>query len=144
MKKRTRLFSMLLAACILVSNTTIVFAAKKPDTGISIQWSDVSTIVSDMTVDSWGVAKVSASGMAKASSSADSVEVIVDLQRYSNGSWENLKTWTNKVDAQFAAINEKYAITKGYSYRLSITVNAYKGSRLLETASDIYNYGLYK
>lgn len=144
MKKRMRLITMILVACIFVANTTTVFAARKPNTGISVQWSDVSTILSEMTVDSWGVATVSASGQAKSSSSADSVELIVDLQKYENGSWNTIKTWTDKKDVKFAAIYEKYAIAKGYSYRLNITVNAYKGNSIIETASDIYYYGLYK
>ena len=144
MKKHTRLIGMLLAACILAVNTTTVFAARKPDTGISIQWSDVSTITSNMKVDSWGVATISATGQAKAASSADSVEVIADLQKYENGSWTSLKSWSDKKDIKFATLSEKYAIAKGYSYRVYITVNAYKGNTLLETADDIYYYGLYK
>lgn len=144
MKKRMRLITMILVACIFVANTTTVFAARRPDTGISPQWSDVSTIVSDMKVDSWGIATVSATGQAKASSSADSVEVILDLQKYENGSWNTIKTWTDKKDVKFATVVERYAIAKGYSYQLNITVNAYKGNTIIETASDIYYYGLYK
>lgn len=144
MKKRTKLITMMLVTCILVTNTTTVLAARKPDTGISVQWSDVSTITSRMDIDSWGVATVSASGQAKASSSADSVEIVVNLQKYENGSWNTIKTWTDKKDVKFASIYENYAVARGYSYRLSITVNAYKGSRIIESASDTYNYGYYK
>lgn len=143
MKKRAKLITMMLAACILVMNTSTVFAARKPDTGISVQWSDVSTITSRMEVDSWGVATVDVAGQVKASSSADSTELIVDLQRYENGSWNTIKTWTDKKDVKFTTVFETYAIARGYSYRLSITVKAYKGRVVLESASDTYNYGYY-
>lgn len=142
MKKRMRFISMLLAVCIMLMNTTTVFAAKRPETGIDPQWTDVSMINSAMSVNSWGIAEVSVSGVAKATSSADSVELIVELQKYTDD-WETIKTWTNKVDAQFAAADGKYAISKGYSYRLNITFKVYKGKKLLETATDIYSYGAY-
>lgn len=142
MKKHIKLIAMLLVVCIFTMNMSTVYAAKRPETGISPQWTDVSTIFSDMTVDSWGIADVGVSGVAKATSSADSVELIVELQKYTD-SWETIKTWTDKADAKFVAVDGKYAISKGYSYRLNITFKAYKGKKLLETATDIYYYGAY-
>ena len=135
--------SMVLVACILMTNTTTVFAAKDEESGIMPQWSDVSTITSRMEVDKWGIATVSASGMASSTSSADTVELIVDLQRYEDGNWNTIKSWSDKQNIQYASVYEKYAVAKGYSYRLYLTVKAYKGSKLLETATDIYYYGAY-
>lgn len=143
MKKHVRLVSIMLAACILASNTVTVFAAREPKTGISPLWDDVSTITSRMEVDSWGIASVSATTWAATTSSADSVKLIVELQRYEDNKWNTIKSWEDNQGVTFAAVNEKYAIKKGYSYRLYLTVKAYKGSKLLETATDIYNYGLY-
>ena len=96
-----------------------------------------------MEVDKWGIATISASGQSSITSSADSVELIVDLQRYKDGKWETIKTWSDKPEATFAAVYERYAIAKGYSYRLYLTVKAYQGNKLLETATDIYSYGAY-
>ncbi len=143
MKKRTRLFGMLLTVCILMSNVTTVFAAGGENAGIMPHWTDVSTISSRMEVDKWGIATISASGQSSITSSADSVELIVDLQRYKDGKWETIKTWSDKPEATFAAVYERYAIAKGYSYRLYLTVKAYQGNKLLETATDIYSYGAY-
>lgn len=143
MKKRTRLIGMLLVVCILLSNVTTVFASNGENIGIMPYWTDVSMISSRMEVDKWGIATISASGQSSITSSADSVELIVDLQWYKDGKWETLKTWSDKPEATFAAVYERYAIAKGYSYRLYLTVKAYKGSKLLETATDIYSYGAY-
>jgi len=143
MKKITRLVSLLLTACILSTNAMTVFAARGGETAIMPQWTDVSTILSNMEVDKWGIAKISASGKASTTSSADSVEIIVDLQRYEDGNWNTIKSWSDKQNIQFAAVSERYAIAKGYSYRLYLTVKAYKGTKLLETATDIYYYGAY-
>lgn len=142
-KKNTKLLSMVLVACILTTNTTTVFAARGGESGIMPQWSDVSTITSKMEVDRWGIASVSASGMASSTSSADTVEVIVDLQKYEDGNWNTIKSWSDKQNIQFAAVSGRYAIAKGYSYQLYITVKAYKGKKLLESATDTYYYGAY-
>ncbi len=143
MKKHIKLVSLMLAACILTVNSTTVFAAKGTETEISPQWTDVSTITSRMEVDSWGIATISATGRASTTSSADSATLIVELQRYEDNNWNTIKSWEDNKGVKFASVTEKYAIKKGYSYRLYLTVKAYKGSKLLETATDIYNYGLY-
>ena len=126
-----------------VIGLTTVFAAGGENAGIMPHWTDVSTISSRMEVDKWGIATISASGQSSITSSADSVELIVDLQRYKDGKWETIKTWSDKPEATFAAVYERYAIAKGYSYRLYLTVKAYQGNKLLETATDIYSYGAY-
>lgn len=143
MKKYAKLMSMVLAVCILMTNATTVFAANDENDGIVPYWSDVSTITSSMEVDRWGIASISATGMASTSSSADTVEVIAELQKYENNDWNTIKTWTDKQNIQFAGVSGRYAIAKGYSYQLYITVKAYKGTKLLETATDTYYYGTY-
>ena len=134
--------SMLLAVCILMTNAMTVFAADDGNAGIVPYWSDVSTITSSMEVDKWGIASISATGKASIASSADTVEVIADLQRYENNDWNTIKTWTDKQNVQFAGVSGRYAIAKGYSYRLYVTVKVYKGTTLLETATDSYYYRL--
>lgn len=143
MKKYAKLMSMVLAVCILMTSTTTVFAARGGESGIMPQWSDVSTITSSMEVDKWGIASISATGKASTSSSADTVEVIAELQKYENDDWNTIKTWTDKQNVRFAGVSGRYAIAKGYKYQLYITVKAYKGSKLLETATDTYYYGTY-
>ncbi len=145
MKKARRIMSLLLAVVLLTANVMPVFAAPKQQ--VMPRWTHVVLIVSDMQVSWLGVATVDVTGQAYTSSEADSVEVIVDLQRKKvgvpGGSFETETTFTNKTNTKITQVYEKYAISKGYEYQLAIKVKAYKGSKLLETATDTYYYGIY-
>ncbi len=144
MKKVRRIMSLLLAVVLLTANVMPVFAAPKQQ--VMPRWTHVVLIVSDMQVSWLGVATVDVTGQAYTSSEADSVEVIVDLQRRkvgTTGSFETETTFTNKTNTKITQVYDKYAISKGYEYQLAIKVKAYKGSKLLETATDTYSYGIY-
>lgn len=144
MKRRKKLLSLFLAVFLLASNTMTTLAASEDD--IMLLWSDVSTITSGMDVNWLGIATIDVSGQASSTSDANKVEVIVDLQSRKVGttaSWETIKSYTDKTDSKFTHLHATYAIAKGYVYQLAITVKAYKGSTLLETATTTYYYGVY-
>lgn len=140
MKRRKRIVSLLLAAMLLSVNVVPVCAAGEAEAAMP-RWTSISMISSNFTVNSKNVATVSVSGQAHVGSGVDRTEVIVDLQRYEKKAWKTIKTFTADVDNRFAEVYDTYTISKGYSYQLYITVNVYKGSKLLESASDIYYYG---
>ncbi len=68
--------------------------------------------------------------------------VSVALQQ-KGSSWSSIKTWSDKGGSN-AFVDEKYAVAKGYSYRLKLTHKAYDSSgNLIETItkySDVINY----
>lgn len=69
-------------------------------------------------------------------------KVKVELQRY-NGGWSTIKTWTD-THSNFADVYEEPSPAKGYSYRLKLTHQAYKGSTLVETINSTSNTVYYK
>lgn len=142
MKRKKRMVCLLLAVMLLSVNVLPICAAGE-ETMVMPRWTSVSMIVSDMTVSSLGVATIDVSGKAHVGSGVDRTEVIVDLQRYENNAWKTIKTFKGESNSRFADVYDTYAIYKGYSYQLYITVNVYKGSKLLESATDVYYYGLY-
>lgn len=68
----------------------------------------------------------------------DYVNVQLDLKRSSNGtSWSTIKSWNKDitVSSQTFTFNEKYTVSKNYSYKFTATVKSYKNSALLDTVT---------
>lgn len=75
---------------------------------------------------------------------ADNVKVTCELQQYDK-SWKTIKSWTeSNKDGTELLIQKYYGIAKNYSYRLKVTAKAYKGTKLLETVTEYFNYGYYQ
>ncbi len=66
--------------------------------------------------------------------------VKVELQQKNGTSWTTIKTWTDR-DFDYAMVENYYAVTSGYKYRLKLTHKAYDSNgnliETLTTYSDI-------
>ena len=57
------------------------------------------------------------------------IKVIIDLQKYSGGSWKRVKTYMDVEDTWYALIEHTYSgLDKGYTYRMKCTYTVYSGS----------------
>lgn len=65
------------------------------------------------------------------------ISVKVELQRYENGTWKTIKTYSNSANDTECVVSEEYAVTSGYDYRTNITVNA-NGESLTKKSSVEY------
>lgn len=79
---------------------------------------------SDLTISS-GQAQVSSHIMGR--SDVTKVKIVARLQKYENGKWTTIKTYTKTSNSSFASLSETYSVTKGYTYRVSNTLTAYCG-----------------
>ena len=57
------------------------------------------------------------------------------LQRYINGRWTTLKSWSKTTYDNDALWTKSYYVYKGYSYRLRTYFYAYNGSTIVESTS---------
>lgn len=62
-------------------------------------------------------------------SSVDKVKIEATLQRYSNNTWSNLKTWTKTYNDYKGNMGETYQVSKGSTYRVVTKFTAYSGSK---------------
>lgn len=63
------------------------------------------------------------------------VEVVVQLQRLENGTWNTLVTWTN-TGTFYATKSGSYCVPKGYSYRTKVTGLVYDSTgNIIESGS---------
>ncbi len=72
----------------------------------------------------------------------DKIKATCSLQRL-DGSWKTLKTWTETDNSSSILYEKTYGVYSGYNYRLKITVYAYKDGKLLESATEYFDYGYY-
>ena len=135
MKKRF-MKSVISIVLVMVAVFTCSSATVQP------RWKYVSSVGGNIDISSLGI--VSASGVGTASSLEITKTICtVNLQQMKNSKWVTLKTWSASSNTHAASVDTKHwAVDHGYSYRLYIVLDAYKGNTLLETgtASVLYGY----
>ena len=86
--------------------------------------------------------EISSSGLASMVSEIDCYDGAVNkvvmnnyLQRYVNGSWTTLHSWSQTTPDNNDLWMEDYYVYKGYNYRMRTYFYAYQGSTLVESTS---------
>lgn len=128
---------LLLVMVVGILSTITAFA----ENGIAPHWSYMMMVSADMVVNDYNYAEIDVAASCDPDD-ADSMKVVLKLQQY-DGGWKTIKTWTEKIDDTTALFTKSAGIPKGYSYRNQVTASAYKGSKLLETVTENFNYGYY-
>jgi hypothetical protein len=132
--------SLVLVVVLLTAMTVPVFAAVLDDTTVSPRYSYIQTCAASISIDeSTGVSSCRAYCFA---ASGYTVEVECKLQRSIGTSWSTVKTWT-KTGNGYANINQDWAVSSGYTYRVYATYRIRNASGTLlesETASRTYVY----
>ena len=124
MLKRT--LAMLLIALSLVNivgNNIYAISTEEsyPETKIiSPRYTHVNLIAAGLIISDAGYA--TSYGSVQLSQNGYSSTLTCELQRYNNGSWTTLKTWTATGSTMFGAdVEGHYYITSGYNYRSHVT-----------------------
>jgi hypothetical protein len=93
-----------------------------------------------MDINSSGKASMSSTMIAY--SSVDKVRLKNYLQRYDNGSWTTIKSWSQTTEGTRAFWSKTYYVNSGYYYRLKTYFYTYNGSTIIEstsaTSSNVY------
>lgn len=95
---------------------------------VSPRWSYTSSTSEILTISSDGTARMTSVVMGY-SGTTTKIKAIIDLQKYSGGSWKRVKTYMDVEDTWYAAIEHTYSgLDKGYTYRMKCTYTVYSGS----------------
>ncbi|BCJ94041.1 hypothetical protein acsn021_16100 [Anaerocolumna cellulosilytica] len=76
----------------------------------------------NLTIDSNGTAHIESSVIGY--SSVTQINISASLQQYKNGYWYSLQTFNVTDYSDYASLYETKAVSKGYKYRVSVTVTA--------------------
>lgn len=136
MKKRnfTKLFSFALTFILLFAFTA------NAEPRIDPRWSYLTSISAYIDISD-NIASIEISADSDPND-VDKIKATCSLQRL-DGSWKTIKTWTETDNSASILYDKTYAVYTGYSYRLKITVSVYNNNKLLESATEYYDYGYY-
>lgn len=130
-----KVLSIFVAILMLNSFAIPASAAVKDDA--ELMYTYISRVSAGLTIDeTLGVATCSGSVDAK---SVSSVKVTVRLQRYEDGSWKNVQTWSETGTAGVTC-TKYYAIYRGYSYRVYVTGYVYNAYGVVQESASVYDY----
>lgn len=139
-KKMYRSFILLVTSFCLLSTTIIpVHASENMGVGYAtvieprntnIKYSTISLSLSD------GVAKCSAS-VTGYSSNTYSVSIYMYLQKYSNGTWSNIASWSDSADDYTLSIYKTKTVSSG-RYRLKASYYAQNENIVKYSAEQVY------
>lgn len=138
MKKAIRSFT----AVILILCTTWICSGA---TAINPCWNYVTIVGGRIDIPSsiLGIAEVRGHGSAS-TVGVDNVVCTVYLEQMKDRKWVTVNSWKSAARARSAQVStKKYAVAHGYSYRVRVTLAAYKGSKLLETGEFTESYGYF-
>jgi len=125
MKKASRrILSIILVICIL---TTCAGAFA------SVEWSHIDALSAGLTIGTLGYTSDSAT--LEISNSTDAGTLYMYLQRYVNGSWSNVTSWSTSGTVNLSLAGHYY-VTSGYTYRVHVIAYIFTSGTLVETATQ--------
>ncbi|MVB12092.1 hypothetical protein CAFE_28230 [Caprobacter fermentans] len=132
-----RFVSVILSLVLAVSMSLPAFAANQSAVGnssnqIHLDYVNISALNAGLSINSSG--KANCTGSATLYNRSNTVVLSVQLQRYANGGWSNVKGWSISARGNTPArIVNSYYVSSG-KYRVSCTAKVYSASgALLET-----------
>lgn len=121
MSKKKFIFFALSILLVFSASMPAALAAEetsaKQESLVSIQYVYINQANTSLTISTSGTATVY--GYVQRTPSGKSIQLTSTLQRYSNGSWSNVKSWSKSSTSSSATISETYPVTNG-TYRVEI------------------------
>ncbi len=138
MSKFKKLFATLLVVSALVCSTAPAYAAKAESVNqdaaiVTPMWTYINSVMNWMDIDGSGKASMYAS--ITAYSGVTSVKITSYLQRYQNGNWTSVNSWSQTFSGTTGTWTKEYYVYSGYNYRLLTYFYSYVGSTQVESTS---------
>lgn len=141
-----RTITLFIAAVILLCMPGAALAADdgqavlEPDAVMSPMLAYIGYATSTLEISSSGYADMEA--LMECYSPVDKIRISEHLQRYVNGSWQDVAAWSQYYYSDMASWSRGYYVASGYQYRLMCYFYCYYDTTLLESVSraDYYTY----
>jgi len=131
----------ILVVCMLALTTTKAYAVSSTsftdENIISPNYTYILLLSSGLDINSAG--KAHCSGSVDASSNSYTAKLTVALQKYSNDSWQTIKSWSDSGSGQSNLIIEKYYYVANGTYRVCTTAKIYNSSGTLLENKSVYS-----
>jgi len=131
---KQKVLSIFLMFAVICSFAMITEPAQASDSGI-LCWACIRNAGAGLSITSSGYATCTGS----LTHSGSSGKVQVTLQRYQNSAWTAIKSWSDSRTGAICGVTGNYYITKGYSYRVKVSVYVYNSSGSLLESDTVYS-----
>ena len=126
MKNLKKVVSMLITLCLVlccsVTSLTASAAVKDPDPEVGLMYLYTNTVTTNLS-------KSGTNSIYYKCSVSGKVSIYVYLQRYNNGTWENVDAANNSASGRSLTVSDTYgSAVKGAKYRTEAHVYVYSGS----------------
>ena len=119
----------LLLTCVLAVPASAAEPAE--EITVSPRFVDIRMISTSIDVNSSG--KASCYTFVDTANSSYTINISMSLQRYKNGGWTNVKTWTTSGTGE-VSLDKSYYVSSGYYYRTAVAATVYtSGGTYVET-----------
>ena len=99
---------------------------------IQPQFTYISVFMNDFNIENNGKATIASSVTAR---NVDKIKINAYLQRYANGQWTTVKSWTITESGTIAVLDESWYVASGYQYRMVSYAYVYLNNQLLESTT---------
>ena len=140
MKTRKTLLAVLAMCFVLAFGMSVnasegVNSSRDGDADVVVQSVNIDQVTAGLSISTNGVATCTGKVIAKIGKSCS---ITITLQKKSDSSWTNVKTWNTISGTTKCSITEKYTVSKGVSYRVKAVGKS--GSETSTYYSDARNY----
>ena len=119
MLKKRFLSAVVSALFLFIALTPAALAAREasatPESMVSIQYVYINQASTSLTISASGTATVY--GYVQRTPAGKNIFLMSTLQRFSNGSWSNVRSWSRSSTSSSATILETHQVTRG-TYRV--------------------------
>lgn len=123
---RKKIISVFMIMVLLFSFSVSASAATN-NSQITPQYLYTNQIITNISIDSNGTANI----LAKATGfpgKTTQIKIFAYLQQYKNGTWTNIKSWSQTTSSANNTLQKSNTVTKGYSYRVKGSYYVYEES----------------
>lgn len=125
-----KIFSILLIAVLFCSFSITGYATDSDETEvfsiIGTRMVLINNYYCDLSISSSGTANCMSN--ISAYSGVDKVRIVMYLQKYTNGVWGTVMSWSSDYTGNYGSMTKTYSVPKGYDYRVRTYFYAYDGS----------------
>jgi hypothetical protein len=115
-------------------------AIEKQNIVIRPSFTNISLFYNDFYITDQGKAFLTSSVDAR---NVDECKVRMDLQKYQNGRWTTVKSWSKTENGTFCGLGEAWYVMSGYQYRMVSYSYVYEKGSLLESTTYTSKSRLY-
>ena len=134
MRKRAAVLVLsLLILCVAPMQAFALGTNQVTNSQIGPLWVSITEFTNSFEISGSGLAQFDTSLYAR--SNINKVVINASIQRYINGSWQAVNSWTSTTYSNSGYLNQKWYLMSGYYYRLVSTGAVYQDDVLVEQTS---------